>query len=259
MSRLEWASPGERSYEQGVDRAVLYVDGVDGVAWNGILSIIEQPTGGENRTVFIDGIKIVNTIAKEYFGGTITAFYSPPEFDICDGGFALNDSVIAYQQKRKAFGFSFRTLVDGGPRYKIHLVYNALAAPSPSAHRTIAEETEIEPLSWAFTSTPVLYPGFERTSHIVIDSEEVDPWVLEQLEDILYGTPSTPPWLPYPSDLEDLYVEAPDTLIVTDHGDGSFTVEGPNEAIQTFGDGIFQVTWPTAIELDPVTYQISSS
>lgn len=52
MSRIVWDKTGERFYETGVDRAVLYPISSaglynKGVPWNGITGITESPSGAE--------------------------------------------------------------------------------------------------------------------------------------------------------------------------------------------------------------------
>ena len=49
---LVWDLVGERFYETGVDHGVLYIPDVsgvynDGVAWNGLVSVTESPSGAE--------------------------------------------------------------------------------------------------------------------------------------------------------------------------------------------------------------------
>ena len=49
MAVLTWDQVGERFYETGVDHGVLYIPtaGVydSGVAWNGLISVTESPSG----------------------------------------------------------------------------------------------------------------------------------------------------------------------------------------------------------------------
>ena len=53
MSKLVWDADGERFYETGTDRGVLFpvVAGVysAGVAWNGLTAVTESPSGAEER------------------------------------------------------------------------------------------------------------------------------------------------------------------------------------------------------------------
>ena len=84
MTRLTWGAIGERYYEDGVDRGVLYVDDV-GYVWNGLISVSETPTGGEHRSYYLDGIKHINLASAEEYEATIKAISAPAEFAACDG------------------------------------------------------------------------------------------------------------------------------------------------------------------------------
>ena len=62
MAVLTWDNVGERTYETGVDRGVLYIPNVNGVydngvAWNGLTSVSESPTGAEANAMYADNIK----------------------------------------------------------------------------------------------------------------------------------------------------------------------------------------------------------
>ena len=218
MSRLVWDQTGEHYFETGVDQGVLfpYSNGAyqTGVAWNGLTNVNESPSGAEPTALYADNIKYLNLLSTEDFGFTIEAFYSPEEFDACDGCAALADGVIIHQQKRSPFGFVYRSKlgndtdgVDYG--YKIHIVYNALAKPTEKAHNTINETPEAGTLSWECSTTPVTFPGFNPTAHIEIDSTKVDSEKLKELEDLIYGKDATTdpvaaatnPTMPLPADL----------------------------------------------------------
>ena len=56
MTRVVWDTPGERIYENGVDRGMLYIDYL-GVAWSGLVSVNEAPSGGEPKPYYLDGLK----------------------------------------------------------------------------------------------------------------------------------------------------------------------------------------------------------
>jgi hypothetical protein len=89
MSKLVWDQTGERFYETGVKKGVLYIptEGVydRGVAWSGLTAVTESPSGAEATPLYADDIKYLNLLSAEEFGGTIEAYYSPEEFDACDG------------------------------------------------------------------------------------------------------------------------------------------------------------------------------
>ena len=202
MTKLAWDAIGDRFYETGVDRGVLYVPdsgGVyaTGVAWNGLVSVTESPSGADGNAKYADNIKYLNLVSAESFGGTIEAFTYPDEFAQFDGQVAAKPGVVIGQQNRKTFGLSYRTAlgndVDGDSYgYKLHLVYGCLAAPSERAYTTINDSPEAITFSWAITTTPAPVTGHKPTSLIVIDSTVVDPTDLSTLEDALYGTTGSP-------------------------------------------------------------------
>ena len=114
--RLVWDPVGEHFYETGTDRGVLFVRGDDGsygagVAWNGLTSVNQSPSGAESTPLYANNKKYLNLISDEDFGFTIGAFQSPEEFDACDGQAELAKGVTASQQERKTFGLAYRTLI----------------------------------------------------------------------------------------------------------------------------------------------------
>lgn len=200
MTRLTWGNVGERFFESGVDRGVLYVDG-SGVAWSGLTSVEESPTGGEAKPYYIDGYKYANVAAAEEFEATISAFSSPKEFGPCDGTSEIYNGLIATQQPRRPFNFSYRTKigndVDGIEHgYKIHLVYNALAKPASRSNTSLGQETSAQALSWAITTRPPRVTGIRPTAHFVIDTRYTPADILAEVEDLLYGNVNFAPVCP---------------------------------------------------------------
>ena len=214
MSMLVWDQIGERFYETGVDRGVLYPRQADGeynkgVAWSGLININENPSGAEATPVYADNIQYLNLIAAEKFGCTIEAYYSPEEFDACDGSIAVAGGVYIGQQTRQVFGLSYRSLIGNDTEgtdhgYKLHLVYGGTAAPSQKNRSTVNETPEAMTLSWEVSTTPVAVPGFKPTAHLVIDSTKADATKLAALEGILYGSGSEDARLPMPEEVIEL-------------------------------------------------------
>ena len=207
MAVLTWDQVGERFYETGVDHGVLYIPtaGVydSGVAWNGLISVTESPSGAEPSPQYADNIKYLNLLSTEEFGGTIEAYTFPDEFAQCDGTAFPKVGLAVGQQTRKTFGLSYRTKIgndtDGQDLgYKLHLVYGALAAPSEKAYSTINDSPEAVTFSWEFTTTPVEVTGLKPTALLTIDSTKVAAADLTALEALLYGTQLEEPSLPLP-------------------------------------------------------------
>jgi hypothetical protein len=211
MTALAWDQTGERLFETGVDRGVLYIpdesgDYVEGFAWNGLTTVTESPSGAEANPQYADNIKYLTLMSTEEFGATIEAFTYPDEFGQCDGTAEPSPGVKLGQQIRRQFGLAYRTKVgndlEGADHgYKLHLVYGALAAPSEKAYSTINDSPEAISFSWELTTYPIQAEGFKPTSQIVIDSTQVDSDDLGTLEDILYGGPGDDARLPLPDEI----------------------------------------------------------
>lgn len=215
--KIEWNKTGERFYETGVKNGVLYIpdNGVynKGVAWNGLISVSEKPSGAEPTPLYADDIKYLTLTSAEEFGATIEAYTYPDEFALCDGSAELVKGVAVGQQTRKPFGLCYKTVVGNDVNgndlgFKLHLVYGALASPSEKAYNTINESPEAITFSWEITTTPVQVSGFKPTACLTIDSRKVDTEKLAALEKILYGDTATAPRLPLPDEIKTLMTPA---------------------------------------------------
>lgn len=210
MTRINWGASGERFYELGLDRGVLYVGSNPGVPWIGLVSVAENPSGGGAKPFYVDSVKYLNLAASEEFEATIAAFASPVEFAPCEGSLAIQNGLFATQQPRIPFGLSYRTLVGNDTQgtnlgYKIHIVYNALAAPSSRSNNTTNNSVDPITLSWPITTLPPAMTGVKRTSHLIIDSRYADPDALIEAESVLYGDESNSARIPTPDELAAIF------------------------------------------------------
>lgn len=208
MVALTWDATGARVYETGINKGVLYIPNslgayVHGYAWNGLVSVTEQPGGAEASAQYADNTKYLNLVSAEELKATIEAFTYPTEFEQCDGLGSPSAGITLGQQARVTFGLAYRTLigndVDGTTHgYKLHLLYGCLAAPSEKGYSTVNDSPEAITFSWEVSTTPVAVTGYTPTSLIVIDSTKVNAAALATLESFLYGTAGTDPSLPTP-------------------------------------------------------------
>ena len=206
MAKLVWDQSGQKFFETGVSNGVLYVsDGQGGykkgVAWNGLISVAENPSGAESNPVYADNIKYLNVISAEEFGATIEAYTYPDEFMECDGSAQVVAGVNIGQQARKSFGICYRTRVGNDVAgdnlgYKIHVIYNCQASPSGKTYSTVNESPEAITFSWEVTTTPVPVEGFRPTATVVFDSTKLDAGKMSAVENALYGTASAEANLP---------------------------------------------------------------
>lgn len=202
MFNLEWDKTGERQFETGTDRGVLYPFNStskaydNGVAWNGLTGVTETPSGAEPTALYADNIKYLTLMSAEELGGTITAYMYPDAWKACDGSADLDEGITIGQQPRKTFGLCYRTRLgndtDGDSYgYKLHLIYGCLASASERAYGTVNDSPEAIEFSWEFTCTPVDVAGFKPTAIVTIDSTKVDDKKLASFEEILYGKAAT--------------------------------------------------------------------
>lgn len=226
--KIQWDQTGEHYYETGVSKGVLYpynTSAADktkaydkGVAWNGLTSVSESPSGAEATALYADNIKYLNLISKEEFGATVEAYTYPDEFAKLDGSEELAAGVSIGQQNRGLFGLCYRTEigndVDGDDYgYKIHIIYGAKATPSEKAYGTINDSPEAITFSWTLNTTPVEVEGAKPTASLVIDSTKCDPDKLADLEEILYGkaasqgSPAVEGRLPLPNEIAGIFAE----------------------------------------------------
>lgn len=227
MSKIVWDKAGEHLYETGVKQGVLYPQSTGGtypkgVAWNGLTTVTESPSGAEATALYADDIKYLNLLSTEEFGATVEAYTYPDEFAECDGSVEIATGVSIGQQKRKAFGMCYKTTlgndVDGNEHgYKLHIIYGATAAPSEKAYSTINDSPDAITFSWELTTTPVAVKNAKPTASLVIDSTKVDKAKLTSLEEILYGkdgtgeggqTGAVEPRLPLPDEVAQLMAES---------------------------------------------------
>lgn len=212
--KLVWDQTSERLYETGVKMGVLYPQDEEGkypkgVAWNGLTAVTESPSGAEATALYADDIKYLNLMSAEEFAATVEAYTYPDEFAECDGSASIAKGVSIGQQKRKAFGLCYRTILGNDVAgndygYKIHIIYGAMAAPSEKEYASVNDSPEAITLSWELSTTPVSVNGFKPTASIVIDSTKVSKEKLTALETILYGSETVDASLPFPDEIAKL-------------------------------------------------------
>lgn len=221
MSRLLWDKNGQRFFEVGVDRGVLYLKDGSGVPWNGLVSVEEGFGNDGSEPMYFDGRKTLDAPLVGDFSATLTAFTYPPEFQEYEGVGALGNGLFVDDQEPKTFGLSYRTLIGNdiqGPdrAYKIHLLYNLAATPSSKNRETLTDSPTPTNFSWSLSSTPQAANGYRPTAHVILDSRDMWPDMREGLESILYGGTTTEARLPTINELLDFVATWGPQIIVPD-------------------------------------------
>lgn len=219
-TQLAWGASGNRFFETGIDRGVLYPPNSHGVAWNGLISVNESSENSAPIPYYLDGIKYLNESRLKEFKGRIEAFTYPDEFIECEGWAVLDNGLVVDEQRAKPFGFSYRTrigndVVGQDYGYKIHVIYGALATPSEKTYSSTSNSAEPTTFSWDFTTSATIGSStLAPISHIVIDSTKTNITQLSFIEQYLYGTPSSKAALPPLVDMLKLFANPVVTVTI---------------------------------------------
>jgi len=264
MAVLKWDEVGERIYQTGIDKGVLYLQDGKVVVWNGLIGIEESPNS-ELKSFFLDGVKYLENLTPSDFVGKLKAFTYPDEFDTVNGIAIVSPGLSYHEQPPKSFSMSYRTKVGNDVEgeehgYKIHILYNVLATPDTKGFSTI-QDSGVQPVEfgWTLTGTPQKINKFRPTVHVSIDSRTTPPEVMRLLESKLYGTAKNSPSLPPITEVGE-YFGYRDALLIIDFGDGTWmAIDEANNYIDMLDPTTFQIVGADATFIDPDTYHISST
>jgi hypothetical protein len=264
MAVLVWDEVGERIYQTGIDRGVLYLHDGTVAAWNGLVDIEESPSQ-ELKSFFLDGVKYLENLSPNDFLGKLKAFTYPDEFDLVNGIAHVAPGLSYHDQPPESFNLSYRTKVGNDIEgeeygYKIHILYNIVASPDTYAFVTL-EDSGVHPVSfgWTLTGTPQKVYKRRPTVHVSIDSRTTPPEILKLLESKLYGTETNAPSLPPISEVGE-YFGYRGALLIIDWGDGSWSaIDESDTYINMLDDTAFEIVGGNATYLDPDTYEVSST
>lgn len=236
---ITWDDPDKRYYSHGLDRGVIYIPGRDPIPWNGLLGY-DESSAAITTLYYRDGVIYLADADAGDFTGQISALFYPREFGECVGIPEVTDGLFADGQKPKRFGMSYRTLIGSGTKgdlfgYEIHLVYNCMASIGQRSRRTINSSPEPTSFTFDVVCTPVKMIGRRPTAHYKIDTRNMSPSIITDLENLIYGNGSTVGVMPDPNVLFDM-MNFGDAVTVTDHGDGTFTVEASQDNVVMIDD-----------------------
>lgn len=263
MPKLVWDQIGERYYQTGVQKGVLYLEDGRFVTWNGLTSISEG--GGEDPTaVYFDGHKVSNLSSPSDYSGTVTAITFPEELYDLQGFGVISSGVYIGEQQPEPCNMSYQTLVgsdlNGDLGYKIHILYNVTFTPTGAEFGSIGESTEITEFTWTLSTVPEDVEGFQPTSHIVLDSRRVNSTLLAEIELLLYGGETANPTFPSFAELMDILLSYY-IIEIIDNKDGTWTAVARGDVTYIDVDELneFEITSVDATYLDADTYEASST
>jgi hypothetical protein len=260
---IVWDKVGDRKYETGLDTGVLYLPDGSGVAWNGLTSVIEH-FDKTTSPVYYDGMKINDLVTLGDFSATLKAVTYPDEFEELEGLYPMKQGIFVGDQMPQSFGLCYRNQLGNDVEgdvvgYKIHILYNVVAIPTDKTYATISQDPSLVEFEWDLVAVPEEVPGFRPTAHIVINSIDVDPLLLAELEEILYGGYSAEARLIPMAELVTKIQEWFRVKIV-DHGDGTWSAISDYDGfIHFFPNDLFNITNVNAVYLNDYTFVISDT
>lgn len=262
MARVKWGEPGSRKYYTGLDQGMIYRTDGPGVAWDGLISV-ENEQESDIEEIYYEGIKLNNIPFHGEHKGEITAYRYPDLFEAFQGYEEVRQGALIDGQRQDRFHLSYREQygddINGLVFYRIHVLYNLLAVPKSIEHNTISDDVDLIEFEWDFTAIPERLPGHRPSSHLIFDSGQMDPFLLADVEDILYGFEDQNPTCPSMKAMLSL-IDTWDRLIITDNGDGTWTATSLNDTdITMLSATEFEINADNVVYLDADTYEISSS
>ena len=261
MTSITWDTVGERAFQTGIDRGVLYPSTGDGVPWNGLTSV-EESIIRDQQTHHLDGIKYLEYQTAGDYEGKLKAFTYPDEFDIING-IQDQSGMRVHEQPTQRFGLSYRTKLGNDVNgidlgYKITLLYRLMASADATSFGSLGGQISPAEFSWSLSGIPVAIAGSKATTQISFDSTKVDPFKLEIIESILYGSETSAPRLPSPDELIEI-LETTFMVLIIDHGDGTWSAYGPPARFTAPSAGEFQITSVDSTVIDANTYTVTTT
>lgn len=255
-----WDDPDKRYFQHGLDHGVLYIEDINPVAWNGLISV-DEGGEGSGEMLYRDGVVYLADAEPGDFIANIKAIMYPDAFAACIGIPKVADGLYVDNQKPVPFHLSYRTLIGSGTRgdmfgYQLHLIYNCMATIGQRQRNTIGENTSPVEFEFGIVCTPVKLPGYRPTAHFIIDTRFLSPDTISEIEDILYGDSDTPGRMPTPIELYDL-LHFGDAMIFHVHDDDTYTVTGSSDNLEETTPGYFIMRNINAVDNGDGTYTVS--
>lgn len=201
MTRVTWDASGERLYQTGIDRGMIYLEDGTVSTWNGLVSVTENPSGGDSVATYLDGQKVLNVPVGDNYEGTIESLSLPLTAAACAGWGILQYGLYASNQPKETFGFSYRTLIGDDVNgtnfaYRIHVIFNCTAKASDFTHETVKDQPSLKSYSWGITAVPVSFSSRRPTAHVIFDTRVQSSPTITAIEALLYGDDETDPVMP---------------------------------------------------------------
>src|SRR3954464_12469788 len=102
MTQLVWDKIGDRRYETGLDRGVLYLTDGRVISWNGLVEVAES-TSREVKSYYLDGVRYLVSQTPGAYSANLQAFTYPDELDDLLGVREFAPGVRMHDQPSRRF------------------------------------------------------------------------------------------------------------------------------------------------------------
>lgn len=226
----------------GVSRGVIYPQDSPGVSWQGLTTVDERSEGRSGSSYFFDGVQTSHSRGSTEYSARFSCYTAPSAI------FGFQHVGLSYTTGRQI------QHVEG---YDIHLIYDIVFNTDAMTYQTTNDKINPSLYSFEGIGQSIELPQGIRGTHFIIPQLGGNPDVISDLEKVLYGYDGEPPRLPTFEELEDIFQNNA-TLMIIDHGDGTWTASGPDDVVSMIADDEFQIDWPSVVMLNNHTYQVSS-
>ena len=260
MARITWGENESGTYSSGLDRGVLFPGNESSVPWMGLVSVSERYEGSAPEVVYVDGRKVIHTPHAPEFAANLTAYTYPEEFDRFQGYDEIYNGIMAGEQVvDDVFHVSYRTMIDGGPHYQLHVLFNLTATADDLERMSHAEDVDPLEFSWDLQSIPQGFSDNLFLSHLMIDSRKISQGLLKTIEDRLYGTSSIDGniglFIETITKLADIKYNGEWYFVRQD--DGVWTLLGPDDSV-TYDNGTWTAKNLSRVSNNGTTFTINN-
>ena len=200
---MNWNDAQKKFWETGLGYVVLFPHDpitnapLAGIAWEGVISINESPTGGDDTELYANNFEYARMRSQEELEGKIEGYTYPDELDLAMGTLTPSVGVKVAQQSRSQFSMVYRTMVyndaQGYAGEVLHVLYNLRLKPSERSSESVNESPDAITFSWDFTSTKREVGLYLPASKLMVDTRYASQANWDSVFNLVYTGVSTLP------------------------------------------------------------------
>lgn len=226
----------------GIDRGFLYNEDGTGMPWNALVDVEETEDDFRIEKYFVDGRLVGYRHIAGNYSAKVTSLHNPFK----------NETF-----RNRRWGFTYRENYTQGAKemYRLHLIHGVSIFQNSSTVQTVNATPNASTFSFEMHALDVPLSENIRGSHLILDTSDIYPWIMRDVEAILYGWEQNPR-IPSIDEMYEIFAQM--NFVIIDHGDGTWSAVGHESMIQMLDPLTFEINSPTAVYLDEDTYEVES-